>query len=71
MVNKKMYPLDHFGVKFIFEPYSAVIHLKILIPVEIAMIVVVAIRNSTECLIGFEIAKRTPWILGCGFREKD
>jgi len=46
MVNKKMNPIDHFGVKFNFESYSAVIHLKTLIPVGIAMIVVADVKYA-------------------------
>jgi len=47
-VNKKMNPIDHIkiGVKFIFDPYNVVIHLKTLIPTGIAMIIIADVKSA-------------------------
>jgi len=47
-VNKKINPIDHrsVGVRVNFDPYKVVIHLKTLIPVGIAIIIVAEVKYA-------------------------
>ena len=48
VVNRKIKPIDHSieGQSFIFDPYIVISHLKTLIPVGMAMIIVAAVKYA-------------------------